>query len=578
LTEKLNSVRKIPQWELVLLREEIASSGLLERAEQGLFLKINDYLSANSMVRASFRTYFAAVFGRLVNYRAIGIAIIAGLSLFGGYRAYRDNFQLIPIALYQVQGARQDLFNSPLPPKGLIQSEKGGGLTFVSKKGYVELQNGSQVEIKSASEKKVEYRAAFADVDNQLIGQGSATFFVNHQKKGQRYIVSTRDYRVEVTGTYFRLQPDIGEHVSVAVREGSLNIVFNNGEIKRLKAGQILAYDLNSNSYATSSDGMVIARQDIEQLPDIKDLNFYRQLSISTTPSAGIRIDGRFAGMSPLIIMQPKGVHSISIERSGYQTVDTSVTMGAGVAGAISLTLSPITDTTSLRQNVIVYEEVHVVNHVKPRQNLAAQAPVVSPAPQANAPKPEESPAYGDNDFRDAERLESGNWEKAIELYRAITENPLASRLQREAALFSIGKMKAEHEPVKTEAKEAFLNYLALYPTGNFVGESWLRLAELEFGNNQDKAIEYYQRYFEHFPGHSRVSELQHRVGLIYLQKKKYDEAIAMFKLSLANYQMDNIIDKGKIQSSLYRALKEKDDSQKTLPAAADVEQALKTR
>jgi hypothetical protein len=59
---------------------------------------------------------------------------------------------------------------------------------------------------------------------------------------------------------------------------------------------------------------------------------------------------------------------------------------------------------------------------------------------------------------------------------------------------------------------------------------------------------------------------LQHRVGLVYLQKKKYDEAIAMLKLSLANYQNDNTLDKGKIQSSLYKAIREKDDSQKILP------------
>ena len=42
-----------------------------------------------------------------------------------------------------------------------------------------------------------------------------------------------------------------------------------------------------------------------------------------------------------------------------------------------------------------------------------------------------------------------------------------------------------------------------------------------------------------------------------------------MFKLALANYQSDNTIDKGKIQTSLYRAMKEKDDSLNALPAKA---------
>ncbi|HEX7510988.1 MAG TPA: tetratricopeptide repeat protein, partial [Chitinivibrionales bacterium] len=171
-------------------------------------------------------------------------------------------------------------------------------------------------------------------------------------------------------------------------------------------------------------------------------------------------------------------------------------------------------------------------------------------------------PAYSEIDFSIAERVEAKNWQKAEELYKRIADNPLAPRLKREAALFSIGKLEAEYAPQKAMAKDAFLNYLAMYPAGNFVGESWLRLAELEFGSDQDKAVEYYLRYFEHYPQHSRISELQYRVGLIYLQKKKYDEAIGMFKLALANFQNDNTIDKGKIQTSLYKALKEKDDLQ----------------
>ena len=86
------------------------------------------------------------------------------------------------------------------------------------------------MEIVKATEKNVEYKAKFADVNNQLIGRGCATFFVNHQKKGERYIVSTIDYHIEVTGTYFKLYPDIGGHVSTSVCEGSVRIVFANGD------------------------------------------------------------------------------------------------------------------------------------------------------------------------------------------------------------------------------------------------------------------------------------------------------------------------------------------------------------
>jgi len=62
------------------------------------------------------------------------------------------------------------------------------------------------------------YRAAFAGADKQLVGQGSITFFVNKQKKNEKFIVSTADYHIEVVGTYFKLQPDLKGHVAISVK------------------------------------------------------------------------------------------------------------------------------------------------------------------------------------------------------------------------------------------------------------------------------------------------------------------------------------------------------------------------
>jgi tetratricopeptide (TPR) repeat protein len=125
-----------------------------------------------------------------------------------------------------------------------------------------------------------------------------------------------------------------------------------------------------------------------------------------------------------------------------------------------------------------------------------------------------------------------------------------------------MAKLIADNTADKTGATEGFLYYLAAYPTGYFVGESWLRLAELEFEHNQDKAIEYYLKYFEKYPRHYRIAELQQRVGLIYLQKKKYDDAIAMFKLAFTNIHDDSAAEKSKISASLYKALNEKEKAQ----------------
>jgi tetratricopeptide (TPR) repeat protein len=292
-------------------------------------------------------------------------------------------------------------------------------------------------------------------------------------------------------------------------------------------------------------------------------LDDYQRISVNSNPSAGVRIDGNFIGTTPLIIMQPRGLHSVRVEKNGYRTIDTAVMVGAGDSGVCTFTLAEIRSADSeVPNNAPVYGNEKVIPRLK--SDLKPFEGKIEVSEQSVS-----SSSYSEEDFRDAELLESNNWRAALELYRKVFENPHTSQLKKEAALFSVAKLEAEHGRDTKSAREAFLHYLALYPTGNFVGESWLRLAELEFEHNQNKAIDYYQRYFERFPRHSRISELQYRVGLIYLQNKKYDEAISMFKLSLANYQGSDAIEKDKIKTSLVKALKEKNENNTSLPANA---------
>jgi TolA-binding protein len=202
----------------------------------------------------------------------------------------------------------------------------------------------------------------------------------------------------------------------------------------------------------------------------------------------------------------------------------------------------------------------------------AAQAPLAQsvkpgkpkPAKAAKAAKPApplSRAQEADLVYRKADEAQARDWQSAIQLYKQVLENPAAPPLRKEAAFFSMARLRAEHEREKTQAKEDFLRYLALYPDGAFAGESWLRLAELEVGRNQDKAIEYYLRSMEKLPHHPRLSEMQHRVGLLYMQNKRYDAAVAMFRQSLGNILYANESEKRKIYQSLYRALVAKGDS-----------------
>jgi TolA-binding protein len=553
LSEKIKTVSPVSVEEQILKTDEILDQGKFEAIEKGLFDRICDY--ENTHMPATPRHLPWTVFS-FPTVWPVAASFFICVSAIVGYVAYKNSVKPIPTVLYQAQGSNLEILKTPLSAEGVVQSEKGGSLTIVNKKGYVELRNGSKLEIVKASDKEMRYTARFADVDKQLVGQGSATFFVNRQKKNEKYIVSTLDYRIEVTGTYFRLQPDIDGHVSVAVREGEVNIVFNNGDVRQLKAGQNLAFDLNRNTFTTNSDGITVPRQEIEQMPDIRDLADYTQLSIGSSPSAAILIDDHYIGTSPLMIMQTQGTHTVRVEKTGYRTIDTTLFLQPAKPGVFKFTLKESSSEEQLSE---------LDNRLKGKQ----KRPLERDGNLASVKEPLNL-KYNENDFRTAERFEFKNWQKAFAIYRAIFANSQAPRLRKEAALFSMAKLYAEHGPDKHRAREGFLNYLALYPTGNFVGESWLRLAELEFEHDQNKSIEYYERYFEKYPRHSRISELQYRVGLIFLQKKRYDEAISMLKRSLANYQNGDAIDTEKIKTALYKAFKEQNESLADYPPSAN--------
>ena len=149
----------------------------------------------------------------------------------------------------------------------------------------------------------------------------------------------------------------------------------------------------------------------------------------------------------------------------------------------------------------------------------------------------------------------TGKWQAAIDLYQKVFDHQGTSILRREDALFSIGILKASHEHVLSGAKNVFLKYLALYPKGSFAPETWLRLAELEFKNDPEKAVQYYLKFFEMFPHHYRISELQNRVGGIYLQQKRYKEAAEMLQLALNGNGSIGSDDHKVIAENLHRAL-----------------------
>jgi len=563
LDEKNRRVSALPEFEQVLQIRQAPTAALWEKIEDSLFERISKYENGQVQNRLAFGFFWKMVSEQYKRVGALALVLGAAVGIWQGSLYYQNNYRPIACKLYQVQGPSIDVIKSMMPVQGALNSEAGGSMTMINKYGYVELQNGSRLEIINASEKKVHYKAGFAGADKQLVAQGSITFFVNKRKNNEKFIVSTGDYRIEVVGTYFKLQPDVKGHVAISVKEGQVKVTFESGDVKILKAGQNLGYDINYDSYYSTSDGTIVPRQEIEQFPDIHDLGDYQQVYITTSvPYAGVRIDGRYVGMSPIIILQPQGYHAISVEKDGYVARDTSIMLGAGQPGMYAIDLQEVRVERLSRG---APDSIKTI--VAPAPKAVVRTSANKPVAPAPAPAPDDS---GKGYFQKAERIESSDWQEAFALYEKVFNDHNAPHLQREVSYFSIAKLLADHGADKAKAKEGFFNYLAMYPTGNFVGESWLRLAELEFEHDQDKAIEYYLKYFDKYPRHYRIAELQQRVGLIYLQEKKYDNALNMFKLALSNIQGEDQNDKSKILSNIYKTLKEKESAQQARANRSD--------
>ena len=553
----------LPEFEQVLQAPQVPAASLWEKVEDSLFDRIAKHEHAQAQNRQAFGFFWGIVRAQYKRIGAVALLLGAILGIWQAGTYYQDNYRPIACKLYQVQGPNIDVIKSTMPLQGVLGSEAGGSMTMINKYGYVELQNGSYLEIIKASEKKVHYKAGFAGADKQLVGQGSITFFVNKQRTNEKFIVSTGDYRIEVVGTYFKLQPDVKGHVAISVKEGQVKVTFANGDVKILNAGQNMGFDMNYNSYYSTSDGTIVPRQEIEQFPDLHDLGDYQQVYITTSvPNAGVRIDGHYVGMSPIIILEPRGLHSISVEKNGYVQRDTTIMLGSGQPNMYAIDLKEA-------KAASVLEGAPIPKALENPAPKVALRPSISKAMAPAAPAVSSPDDSGKGYFQEAERSEASNWQEACALYQKVFNDRYAPYLQREAAYFSIAKLLADHGADKSKAKEGFFNYLAMYPTGNFVGESWLRLAELEFDHDQDKAVEYYLKYFDKYPRHYRIAELQERVGLIYLQKKKYDNALNMFKLALSNIQGDDQKEKSKILANIYKTLKEKETSRQAGQARA---------
>ncbi|MBN1758828.1 MAG: FecR domain-containing protein [Chitinispirillaceae bacterium] len=545
LDEQIDEVEKKTFWEQVIASEEIVPYVCWERVETALFSRLEQH----ERLPVGKQPFWYIIRHYTSMLRAAGITAAALLLVVVSLFSLRNSLQnsaALPTLVYQLEGRAVESHAAD-QITGECAMVSGGGATLINEHGSIELQNDTRVSLDKITENEARYRVDF-NSSRDAGTNGKVTFLVHPQKKRKAFLVRTSDYTIEVTGTYFRVDADLDGRASTRVLEGSVRISGSPLGDTALHAGQYLQFDPSVNAYRIFSGGQVLRREEIDQLPDIEELLGYKAILVHTIePGAEVHIDGRFYGTTPIMLRQSTGWHDLRIARQGYVSLDTSIFLGGSEQSynfTFALDETPHTPVATTAKTVRTQSKSSKMKKEPVNPDKVARM-------MLSTRHTESARAY--TAARRAER--SASWRKAIALYKQVLDDPNVTPLRREDALFSIAKLQAEHSGDAETAKEAFLTYLALFPAGSFAGESWLRLAEIEFGTNPDNAIKYYLKYFEKFPRHPRIAELQHRVGVIYLQRKQYHKAIEMFEQALANLKTIEGNEQHMIAENLHRAL-----------------------
>lgn len=541
LEPELDKADGLSRWELALKAEEFPTQGGWERIEEGLGRRIGTI------------ELVASPRGLLIAFplaRALKVAAVLALAVVGaggGYWAWQGHFESLPTYLTQAHGPDITKVRSSDPYQKAFGAQEGGTVELANRHGYVHLQRGASLALERMTGRDARYRLDLTQGGgNELAGR--ATFFVERAERNRAFMVRTTDYDIRVTGTYFRVSLDEGRHVVTEVLEGTVHVnVAPLGDME-IHAGQSLVYNYEFDRYDVRSGGPVVERSVIDAMPDLERIHSFVPFSVSASVAfADVSIDGRYCGATPLCVLLAPGLHVVRIQRGDRSAIDTTVLVERAMDFHAVLS-----DESSPK---VASEVSTPVSPAPARVRSAGSARSAVPATVSVVPS-----RPGAAELVAAQSAERTNPDSAMAIYRALLSREDTPALIRQSALFAIGRLQAEHALDKVAAHESFMRYLALYPDGTFARESLLRLAELEFEKNPEQAIAYYLRYFDRYPTHYRVPELQYRVGLIYLQTSRFNEAEYMFRQALASMVQDDPGMRRRAYAALHRALVGKGD------------------
>ena len=322
-----------------------------------------------------------------------------------------------------------------------------------------------------------------------------------------RFVVETPYFDIHVVGTRFTVAQERSNEYRTSVSEGMVRISSRLFADTVLTAGQTLTFIPDQNEVRIASGYAAIGEGRVSDIAP--ESAHCRLLVVSIPASAAVFIDEKAAGITPFATVLPSGTYAISVRSNGRNPVDTLVEL----------------KTVPCDLRLVLQEPAPRVApdiRTKPARNVV-------PAIDKNRMAMEAAKQA----LADAQRFESRDWKKALELYNRLAHSMETPPLYRETALFSVSRLTADKLRDTVAAMSDFSRYLILYPRGTFAGEALLRLSELELTRSPASAVDYFRKFLATSPNHPRRADVAYRMGLLLQQHNEYSEAIRMFTIAL---------------------------------------------
>jgi hypothetical protein len=531
----VDTVSSLQLWEQMLKADEILTEGRWEATEERLMEKIERSDRIASRIAWPVMSVMAAPLRRAVLYTAL--ALILSSAIVGYYLFYPSGTDL-PTYVYQIQGGDIGSVDFVSSAPSEYSSASGRSVTLVNDHGFIRLNNDVRLTLARCTDSDANYRLRFDRAVPGTPSRSAATFFVRKRASRHRYTVALAAYEIEVTGTYFTVAADSAGKAVTTVLEGMVEIRSGQfGDIS-LHEGQSIRIGPDLSGYSIERTGRKLDRRSIEKIPEAAVLQrYYAVRVVANVAGAVVCIDGELCGKTPMRILRPEGVDTLRILKEGYTVFDTVLRVTPESAPRIHASLEripAIDDTDGRKMPVVALKD-----------SSESTVPAVPASSQ---------PGSSLDLFRQAREAERTDWEKAIALYRRIAADDSIADSKRQIALFSIGRLLADYKHDAAAARDTFMLYFSRYPEGAFASEALLRCAEIEFNRDQSTALKQYLKYLHSFPNHYRNAEIRYRVGLIYMQRNSYKDAIAMLESSLAALRTDPQNLRRRIYAALHRA------------------------